>query len=187
MCPDRQLLSVYIDGELPSPWNEKMECHLAQCPGCRRWLEQYRQCFPPESAAPADMAPVKERVWQKLQSDMAAKDRKPLAAKQAFWGRSLSIPLPAAAVAAVALCIAFVLLWARKPAAVALDPEMALASEELDAPGIVPVSNMGDVLQYLGDRDSGDILILRLPESRNFSSSGEPAIIKAADYSRRKP
>jgi hypothetical protein len=56
-----------------------------------------------------------------------------------------------------------------------------------DPPGIVPTTNLNEVLQYLGNRDPGDILIIRLPESRSFTSSGEPAIIKAADYSRRKP
>jgi hypothetical protein len=46
---------------------------------------------------------------------------------------------------------------------------------------------MESVLQYLGSNDTGDILILRLPESRNFASYGEPAIIKAADYTRYAP
>jgi hypothetical protein len=63
---------------------------------------------------------------------------------------------------------------------------MALASEEgLEGPDLIPVADMSGVLQYLGNRDSGgDILILRLPETRSFMSSGEPAILKAADYTR---
>jgi hypothetical protein len=36
--------------------------------------------------------------------------------------------------------------------------------------------------QYLGGDDSGDIVIIRLPESRSFNSYGEPAIIRAAEY-----
>jgi hypothetical protein len=46
---------------------------------------------------------------------------------------------------------------------------------------MVPASDLSGILQYLGD-DSPDIVIIRLPESRSFMSSGEPAIIKAADY-----
>jgi hypothetical protein len=62
---------------------------------------------------------------------------------------------------------------------------MTFASEaDLDTPGIIPVSNMDDVLQYLGGRDNGDIIILHLPESRSFVNYGEPAMIKASDYSR---
>jgi len=47
---------------------------------------------------------------------------------------------------------------------------------------------MEEVLQQLaGGRDNGEVLIIRLPESRNFTSYGEPAIINAADYSRINP
>jgi hypothetical protein len=60
------------------------------------------------------------------------------------------------------------------------------ATGTIDMQGIVPVSDMNGVLQYLGNQDTADIMIIRLPESRNFSSSGEPTIIKAADYSRRR-
>jgi hypothetical protein len=101
-----------------------------------------------------------------------------------IWRRRISIPLPAAAAAAVLLVLA--ILWLRQPQEPAAIPGMMFATEEA-LPGLVPVSDMNGVMQYLGGFDSGDILILRLPESRSFVSSGEPAIIKAADYSRRRP
>lgn len=191
MCPDRQILSVYVDGELPSPWKEKMEGHLSRCLRCRELLERYRPPSLFAGAVPVErIAAVHERVWHRIEARIAAggnSSKWKSAARGVFWERRLSVPLPAVAAAAAVLFIAFTLLWTWKPAASVSAPDMTLASEELDAPGIVPVSNMGDVLQYLGSRDSGDILILRLPESRNFISSGEPAIIKAADYPRRKP
>jgi hypothetical protein len=56
--------------------------------------------------------------------------------------------------------------------------------EEFDIPEIYPDLDMASVLQYLNDRDnSGEVLIIRLPESRNFVNYSEPAIIRAADYS----
>ncbi|GHU05470.1 hypothetical protein FACS1894147_11680 [Spirochaetia bacterium] len=42
MCPDRQILSLYHDDELPSPWKEKLESHVASCPACAARLAQYR-------------------------------------------------------------------------------------------------------------------------------------------------
>jgi hypothetical protein len=57
----------------------------------------------------------------------------------------------------------------------------------LDLQGMVPVSDMNGIMQYLGQEDTADFVIIRLPESRNFVSSGEPTIVKAADYSRRNP
>jgi hypothetical protein len=105
------------------------------------------------------------------------------------WRRRISIPLPAAAAAAAVLIVAMAAVWVRRPVEQpAVIPHMALLSDEaLNGPDVVPIADMNGVLQYLGSKDSGDILILRLPESRNFMSSGEPAILKAADYTRRQP
>jgi hypothetical protein len=54
-----------------------------------------------------------------------------------------------------------------------------------DNQGIVPIQDMAGVLQYLSGQDYGDFMVIRLPESRSFSRIGEPALINAADYSRR--
>lgn len=42
MCPDEELLSAYVDGEVPSPWKERMERHVSACARCSRTLERYR-------------------------------------------------------------------------------------------------------------------------------------------------
>jgi hypothetical protein len=41
-CPDTDLYSAYVDGEVPSPWKEKLESHMASCPTCRKHVERYR-------------------------------------------------------------------------------------------------------------------------------------------------
>jgi len=204
-CPDRQLLSVYFDGEMPSPWKEKMESHIAGCTQCARRLEKYRRASLTAAGGLADgpeMESARERVWQKLEQrtgadaySMPAAQRGraalPATMPRAVWRRSVSIPLPAAAAtaaAAIILLIALAFLLALRVTGTEGMSGMTFASEaEIDAPGIIPVSDMEDVLQYLGSRDNGEIIILRLPESRNFVNYGEPAIIKAADYSRNMP
>jgi Txe/YoeB family toxin of Txe-Axe toxin-antitoxin module len=211
MCPDRQLFSVYLDGELPSPWKEKMESHLAGCPHCRGLLDSYRRIFPPNvKAEEAIIEQAKLKVWRKLEEKINGLGQSPSRTEQIperlygprtrFWSRRITLPLPAAAAAVALLIVVCATLWTMRSKERTALPNMTLASEEFsispsamyekqgfDHPGIVPTTNINDVLQYLGNRDSGDILIIRLPESRNFTSSGEPAIIKAADYSRRKP
>ena len=187
-CPDRQLLSVYFDGELPSPWKEKMESHIAGCPACTRRLETYRRVSPGRAAAgegSAGLEAARERVWQKLEQSMGAKPR--AVRRGALWRRNVSIPLPAAAAAIVLLVALAFLLVLRVTSAEGISGMTFASDAEIDAPGIIPASDMEDVLQYLGSRDNGDIIILRLPESRNFVNYGEPAIIKAADYSRNAP
>jgi anti-sigma factor RsiW len=183
LCPDNQLISVYLDGELPSPWKEKLEDHLAGCRACRERLETYRAFFvEPAQEEAAGAAAAQERVWQKLEQHTGIKPR-----SYSLWRRRISVPIPAvAAAAAVIIFIAFAVVWAARTPGTAETPGMALIfDDDFETPGIIPVSDMGEVLQYLGARDSDEVLIIRLPESRNFFSYGEPAIIRAADYSRQ--
>ncbi|MDR0878160.1 MAG: hypothetical protein LBN21_08915 [Treponema sp.] len=196
MCPDHQILSVYLDAELPSPWREKMESHLAQCETCREKLAAYRLVRSLEFPEAA-LQQARDRVWKNLQAAgstypetkgkrFAETGNARYPETAVFWRRNVSLPFPAAAAAAALLLIALAALWLRLPAGESDTRDTAIAaSENLDMRGIAPVSDMSGVLQYLGSKDSGDYVILRLPESRNFMTSGEPAIIKAADYSRR--
>ena len=206
MCPDPQLLSIYIDGELPSPWKEKMESQFSQCSGCREKLENLqrlhellkkdttgRRTIADKNAADAVsaehetefMEEAKTRVWQKLGS------RRRFNGGVGLWRRKLSIPLPAAAAAAVIIAL-LTALWVRdgriKNNGFAQQPQepvnFILAAED-EFPGIIPTADISGVLQYLTS-DGKDVIILRLPESRNFSRTGEPAIIRAADYPRRQ-
>jgi hypothetical protein len=182
MCPDRQLLSVYFDGEMPSPWKEKMDAHIAGCPHCAGRLKAYR-CITMKGAAgePAAIEAAQGRLWQKLELRSATPPPVP---SSVIWRRRISIPLPAAA--AVLLLVALAFLFTLRVNTPTEAAEMTLAAEaEFDAPGIIPITDMEDVLQYLGSRDNGELIILRLPESRSFVNYGEPAIIRAADYSRQ--
>jgi len=207
MCPDQQLLSIYVDGELPSPWKEKMESHLKVCPVCREKLESFKQLHelfkkdttenrtyierivdkPAEERTytEEEMQEAKERVWKNIESKRNFKPR------NRVWRRRISIPLPAAAAAAVILALV-AMLWLRSGQvshnSIASNQsddrvDFILASED-EIPGIMPAaSDLSGVLQYLG-ADGSDIIILRLPESRNFSRAGEPSIIRAADFQR---
>lgn len=190
MCPDPQIVSLYHDGELPSPWKEKLESHLGLCPDCRARLEGYRglSAFLSRAGGEEEKAQTaaRERVWQRLKSfDAPARSRSfsygSRAGKERLWRRSVSIPLPAAAAAALFMVVLFAILAVRFPSEGARDTAVA-GDLSQDMRGIVPVSDMQGVLQYLGDHDAADFVILRLPESRSFTSTGEPAIIRAADY-----
>jgi hypothetical protein len=192
MCPDRQILSVYMDGELPSPWKEKMETHLRSCAPCRERLEGYRRLsrvFRNDGAAISDPASgcggedAQERIWRNItRHDQEKRD-----AAVKFRYRTLSIPLPVAAAAAAIFVIVLMAAIFRPPSFIRNQgQEMADSSGiGLGIQGIVPASDMSGVLQYLGTQDTADFVTIQLPESRNFMSSGEPTIIKAADYSRR--
>lgn len=40
-CPDSDLFSAFADGEVPSPWKEKLEAHINACPTCRHRTLRY--------------------------------------------------------------------------------------------------------------------------------------------------
>jgi hypothetical protein len=192
MCPDRQILSVYLDQELPSPWKEKMETHLAGCPACREQLERYGRIsailgeepvYRPAFSAEA----ARERVWDALSGCTADRPRYVPVKKPTprLWNRSVSIPLPAIAAAAALFVAVFTLALINLPAGTEISPDLTITTGiDPDVHGIVPVADMNGLLQYLGQESSADIMIIRLPESNYFMGAGEPTIIKAADYSR---
>jgi anti-sigma factor RsiW len=227
MCPDPQLLSIYIDGELPSPWKEKMESHLSECSVCGekfknfKHLQEFLKIDTTQKLAAAEfsghvsegfsseqelMEASMKRVWQKLEarsngtysyrtSSYGRRQLSPVNRQtENLWKRRLSIPLPAAAAAAIIIALVSA-VWFRGGSvgnnAVANHKvesgdrsNFALSAAEEEVSGIIPTGNINDVLQYLNSNGK-EIIILQLPENSSFSRAGEPAIIKAVDYTRR--
>jgi hypothetical protein len=196
MCPDRQILSLYLDGELPSPWKEKMEAHLASCPGCRGLVESWRGIS--RDLRLEDDPDRGERVWERLKVRIdaaGAPGRGPAGTRilrlPELCRRRVSLPLPAAAaLGAAAAAFVFILssMWlrpSRQNAAPSASPFASLetAGIDMELRDIPSVVDGTGLLQYLESSDSSEIVIIRLPESRSFRSAGEPKIIRAADYS----
>lgn len=42
-CPEKDILSIYIDGELPAKYQAEVESHLSSCEKCRKELEALRK------------------------------------------------------------------------------------------------------------------------------------------------
>ena len=195
MCPDPQLLSIYVDGEIPSPWDEKMDAHLKECPACREKVENFKRLRELINKDPSakktseeELLKSKEKIWRRIE------EKRRFVSYPRVWQRRISIPLPIAAAAAIIIAL-IVVFFSRGGqilnngfAGIKANTEVfrVLAAEE-EIPGIIPsATDLNGVLQYLGT-DGSEIIILKLPESKNFSRLGEPAIIRAADYSRRHP
>ena len=185
MCPDPQLLSIYMDEEMPSPWKEKMEIHLTECSVCREKYANLRriQELLTEKADEKPEQTAKDRIWQKLSNKRRYRPQTRL------WQRRISIPLPAAA-GLVLVIIAG--LWLRggqvnNDRYAETSPfektGFSIAAEEEQIRDIIPNTDINSILQYFAS-DGTDTIILNLPESRNFYRTGEPGIVKAADYQR---
>jgi hypothetical protein len=174
-----------------------MDAHLNECPSCREKFENFkklREMFNKGESAKkiseSEIQSSKEKIWRNIEA------KRRFTPYPRIWRRRISISIPAAAAVAVIIALITMFLssggnilnngFAGKKANLDEKSNVILAAEE-EIPGIIPAAtDLNGVLQYLG-ADSSDIIILRLPESRNFARAGEPAIIRAADYSRRHP
>jgi len=174
-CPDPVLLSACLDGELPSPWKESVEGHLAICEGCSGRIESYkatRAASPAETELEIEVA--RDRVLQRLDD---ARDLR----RRAIWRRRVSLPIPAAAALAVAIAGLSFAMVLRAPGALEAPPALFVSETDL----YVPIADMESVIEYLLGMGGSEAVILMLPEDRSFVSSGDPALIRAADYSKQ--
>lgn len=170
---------MYVDGEVPSPWREKLEAHVGTCPACAAKIARYRQLSAglrgASAASSAALEGAQTRVWRAV-SARAVPPR-----RISSWRKPVVLPIPAAIAAVVAVAV-----LAAGGAGIAMKPAQTTAPTIAIKPSearVVPVSDMGSVLHYLDSQDTGgSILIINLPENSNFSLGGEPTIVRAADY-----
>ena len=181
MCPDHELISAHVDGEVPSPWRERIDEHLGSCPDC--------------AAAAALYAGLGERLRAQTDGDEAqalARGRSRLdallggrpatAAPAGARRRSLSLPLPLAVAAA-----ATILVLGAATALLALKPDGSAAIRTVASGEIPPLAaaataqpaSMEDLLRYLDARDGQITLTIKLPSGTTFGSAGKPVIMRS--------
>ena len=196
MCPDRQIISLYCDDELPSPWKEKAETHINSCSDCRAKLEAYRSLrsdmckdYPVFNNTFADTG---DRVWAGLMQKIPSKQTALYTAKRGgnehkrYFNHKIYLPFPVAAAAAAILIITAILAIRGLNKPVEQKYIDLMAGIESERQEVFPDSDdLSEIIRYLASRESSDYLIIQLPDSRNFTNLGEPALIRAADYSRR--
>ena len=113
MCPDKELLSAFVDGEVPSPWKEKLERHLDGCPSCTSRVLAYRSLAArlgdaenTEEARALGTAAARIAASINLEAGtLARRGRIPGAAKR-LWSTRISLPMPYLAAGVAAILIA---------------------------------------------------------------------------------
>mgnify|MGYP002777214438 CR=1 FL=1 len=180
MCPDRELLSAFADGEVPSPWDAKLERHAADCPRCREalaGLRRLRAAFH-DGAARGDesgLEPARGRVLARVDETLAA--RRPL--RPGLWSRRVSLPLPAAAAAALAVGL-LTLAWAATGARNA-ELRMALNAAPQPMPALAS-TGMEGILELIARQEAGVNITISLPAGAAVRPSGEPIMVREADF-----
>lgn len=183
MCPDRHLISAYLDGEIESPWDKAMAEHLASCQACRLVYNKLAEASRVLREEPVDdwRAPL-ERVRLALHTRTPPRHREPR-----VWERKVSVPLPMAALAA-----ALVLFFGVTFAVTQLRPKVGLVRiTKAPAGGTeiqisAPISELETLLKSVGAEDSSREDVILLPKNVRLLPAGEPRLGKAAEFPKVK-
>ncbi len=177
MCPDEALLSAYYDGEVPSPWKERIEAHLEECGECRARMEGFSRVsrFLREGEEPE--AEVQDSL-NRIHSQMGhGEGRTP---SPGVWHRRISLPLPAAAAAAVLLLLGGLLpaVLGRSGGGAGTRPvaesSQAIEWEEQDLESLLRTLE--------SDQDFYQEVEWQLPEGSRLSGDGRSRLIREVDY-----
>ncbi len=180
MCPDRELLSAWIDGEVPSPWRETIERHIGSCDACSAAaasMRGVRALFASDAdALGASASRSKARVEERLSFAAVRGAPRP----GSFWSGRFAVPFPVAAAAALALAMLGLALvgTGRRNA------ELRMAVQRAYDATPVAASGMGieSVIDYISKQDSAVSINITLPANAFGGSAGEPFIVREADY-----
>ena len=177
MCPDRELISAYYDGELDGRWAFEIEKHISECGSCAEKLGTYRRIsgLLGESSVP-DEEQIRKRI-------PGAVRRKSETSYIPFWRRNISISIPAVAAAAALAVVFFAGFFiGNNPLSSGTEvvEEIPVQTEKVN----LQVISLEDAAAYILSDDSGFDVLITIPPSENLSVAGEPKLIRSADYKR---
>jgi anti-sigma factor RsiW len=169
-CPTGETLSAYLDGEVKAP--RQIAEHLDGCPACRLVL--------------ARLARVRERLASDPLPDVVPPPLPEIRPRPVpLWKRRIALPLPAAAGAILAILglgFALIATVGRAPLS-----WMSIRRAPTGATELIVAAPVEDLEQLLGslDRSSqGPQLVIHLPADSRLMMTGEPQLVREADYSR---
>ncbi len=183
MCPNPELISAFVDGEVPSPWKETLERHFKVCSACAEIVQGMRflgsSLASENSSFDSAESAAKAHVFDRLRSNIRKVPVKP-----ALFGRKILLPLPVVADAALVFAVlGFSLLNSGRN-----NTELRMAVRKtMDA---IPVSTAGigmeSILEYLSKQDAGVNITITLPQGSSALNAagnpGDPFIVREADF-----
>jgi hypothetical protein len=184
MCPDRDILSAWIDGEVSAPWNQTIADHVASCNRCaaahQRLLTVRRALL--DDPSPDLVGPM-ERVRRRLLAPVPAAEAAPVT-----WHRNVSLPLPVAVLAAVLLVtlgVSVAVLATRSN--VGLIRVTRSPSSGTEYQFTVPYDRVEALLKSVGGGDASIESVMTLPKNMKLSPVGQPRMVRETELSRNKP
>ncbi|MCX7027573.1 MAG: zf-HC2 domain-containing protein [Spirochaetes bacterium] len=174
MCPDKELLSSFVDGEIPSPWRERIENHLAGCSSCSSTVQALQRLKENlQRAESADEARLLDEAAARIAASVDFEASNPSHSERFFtqlWSWKVSLPIPFLAAGAAALLLAGLALGAFRPPA--LKGAMASTTRTLQSQQVSLASIARNVRQT-----SLQPVMIDIPAESVFSQYGNPVIM----------
>jgi hypothetical protein len=196
-CPDKQILSLYYDGELPAKFARVVEAHLVVCEECRERLAEFGRLSAALRGGVPDDAVIeaaKARVFAKLPRTVPPHHPRHFAPATLFT-RRVRLPLPAAAAAALLFvgsvgAAFYMFATPHNSGAISIahyvdDYEPLVQDKTKPTTGVAPADDMSNILRYV-DNSNDDVLDLKLPQTGKFLNIGEAKLIHAASNGRER-
>lgn len=196
MCPDRELLSAWVDGEIPSPWRETIDRHVELCATCAGVVASIKKT---QELFSADMATIDEAsseakasVVQRLEATLHA--RGPIGSRSirvgsvSLWSHKFSVPFPAIAAAALVLAVLGFSLASstRHTAELQLAVQRAFEATLVASPAASPMGTTGmgieSIIDYVSRQNAPISINISLPAGAFGGTAGDPFIVREADY-----
>ena len=179
MCPDRELISAYYDGETDSKWSFNIKEHIESCTSCSESMNAVNDIsrFLNNSEVPGE-SEIKDRVFDAI-------ERKRTVIKyQPIWRKHFDVSFPVAAAAAAAMVV--FLTTTLVIGLNSISKTEYMVEEIKDEPQKInaQVISIDDAAAYLLSDDSGFDVLITIPAGDGLSLTGEPQLIREADYKR---
>ncbi len=180
MCPDRELLSAWTDGEVPSPWRETIERHIETCPTCSQAVASMHRTRSLFSADATGIDASSESARVRVEERLGFAALRGSASSGAFWTRRYPVPFPVAAVAALALAV----LGFALAASGRRNADLRMAVQRAFDATPVATSGMGieSIIEYIAKQNSAVNINITLPAEAFGAVTGDPFIVREADF-----
>ena len=177
MCPDRELISAWYDGETDGRWMSEIKRHVDECNDCAAELDRFRRL---SSSVQSVAVPGEQQIKERLYASIERK--KHVVYPEPFWQKHFEISFPMLVGAAAVVFMLFtallvgILRFGSAPEVVEeikAEPEVAMQ-----------VISLEEAAAFILSDDSGFDVLITIPSSDALSLSGEPQLIREADYKR---
>ncbi len=188
MCPEDDIISAYLDGELEDSISAKVEEHIAQCDRCRKKLRAFQRIshILLEDESPDYLASM-EKVKRRIQiSQLASADR---AKRLPWWTRKVEFPFPLAIAAMLLIVLLGTAVFVRFPST---NRNLRMMHIKKEPSGITevqvsaPIEDLEELLRTINNDSFKKEVIIQLPTKSQFLMIGEPQIMREAEFTREQ-